>query len=47
MEKLFLKAEEDDIKLAGVSAFRSRETQEAIFTNHLPKNPVDLTAMFK
>ncbi|MGG0412607.1 D-alanyl-D-alanine carboxypeptidase family protein [Peribacillus simplex] len=30
LEKLFLKAEEDDIKLAGVSAFRSQETQEAI-----------------
>ena len=38
LEKLFFKAEEDDIKLASVSAFRSQETQEAIFNNYIERD---------
>ncbi|MFD6210900.1 D-alanyl-D-alanine carboxypeptidase family protein [Peribacillus sp. NPDC060253] len=41
LEKLFLKAEEDDIKLAGVSAFRSQETQEAIFNNYVERDGLE------
>lgn len=41
LEYLFKKAEEDDIKLAGVSAFRSQETQEGIFNNYVEKDGLE------
>ncbi|MBO0997510.1 M15 family metallopeptidase [Bacillus sp. SD075] len=41
LENLFKKAGEDDIKLAGVSAFRSQETQESIFNNYVKKDGLE------